>query len=179
MPQHAIQHATDCSSTRSSVRTSRTTHAFVLHQIPLMLSLWLGVSGLALSQAVLSKPSATAAERPLPLDVIVNGSKTGTWLLVEREGLLYAPKDAFDEWRVSLRPSAQSIRIKDVEYFPLASVPGFESNLNYADQSINIKFSPLAFSATQLQQERSKQPVVTSVLPSVFVKSAPPTNGAS
>ncbi len=168
MSQHAIQHVSTrtTSTTRPTMRFSRT---FALRQIPLVLSLWLGVSGLAVSQTVLAKPSAVAAERPLPLDVVVNGSKTGTWLLIEREGLLYAPKDAFDEWRVSLRPSVQSIRIKDIEYFPLAGVPGFESDLNYADQSINIKFSPLAFSATQLQQERSKQPVVTSVLPSVFV----------
>jgi outer membrane usher protein len=129
--------------------------SFALRQLPWVLGLWMGF--------------AAAADRPLPLEVIVNGSKTGTWLLVEHEGLLYAPKDAFDEWRVSLRPSAQSIRIKDVEYFPLAGVPGFESDLNYADQSINVKFSPLAFGATRFEKESSKHPVVTSVLPSVFV----------
>ena len=142
---------------------------FAMRQIPLLLSLWVGLAGLAIGQTVPTASTTNApAERLMPLEVVINGTKSGTWPLVEREGLLYAPKDAFDEWRVSLRPNAQSIRFRDSEYYPLAGVPGYESTFNFNNQSVDIKFSPLAFSATRVENEQYKQPVVTSVLPSVF-----------
>lgn len=138
-----------------------------LRQIPLVISLWAGLAGLAVAQT--TPPAGAAAERVIPLEVIINGNKTGTWLLLEREGILYAPKEAFDEWRVSLRPSVKSLRYKEVEYYSLAGVPGFESSLNFSTQSVDVKFSPLAFGATRLEGEKYKQPVANSVLPSMFV----------
>ncbi len=104
----------------------------------------------------------------LPLEVIVNGAKTGTWVLIERDGVLYAPKDAFDEWRVSLRPGVQSINHQGIVHYPLSGVPGFNSNLNLSTQSLNLVFSPQAFAATRLTQDRAAKPVPGKVLPSVF-----------
>ncbi len=37
----------------------------------------------------------------MPLEVSINGAKTGNWLLLERGGVLYAPADAFEEWRLN------------------------------------------------------------------------------
>ena len=139
---------------------------FALRQIPLLISLWAGLAGLAFGQTA-PVPNAPN-ERMMPLEVVINGMKSGTWPLIEREGLLFAPKDAFEEWRVTLRPSVQSVRYRDSDYYPLAGVPGYESTLNFSNQSVDIKFSPLAFSATRVESEQYKQPVVTSVLPSVF-----------
>ena len=139
---------------------------FALRQIPLLISLWAGLAGLAIGQTA-PVPNAPN-ERLMPLEVVINGMKSGTWPLIEREGLLYAPKDAFDEWRVTLRPNAQSVRYRDSEYYPMAGVPGFESTFNFSNQSVDVKFSPLAFSATRVEGEQYKQPVVTSVLPSAF-----------
>ena len=50
-----------------------------------------------------------AADRVLPLEVVVNGAKQGSWLLLERFGKLYAPIDAFDEWRLQARPGAETV----------------------------------------------------------------------
>ena len=57
-----------------------------------------------------SSPSLAATEpsRLLSLEVVVNGQKTGTWLLLEQDDKLYAPHDAFEEWRVQLDPATQS-----------------------------------------------------------------------
>ena len=48
----------------------------------------------------LAQPAAAAPEkrapRLIPLEVVVNGARSGTWLLLESEGALFAPRDAFD-----------------------------------------------------------------------------------
>lgn len=107
-------------------------------------------------------------DRVLSLDVIVNGAKTGTWLLVERAGQLHAPRDAFEEWRVQKRADVPSIKFKGEDYWPLSAVPGYRSKIDFANQSVELLFSPEAFTATKLTQELYKRPVVSPVLPSVF-----------
>jgi outer membrane usher protein len=56
---------------------------------------------LAMTPALALTPPAALtgpnAPKLIPLEVIVNGAKSGTWLLLEREGGLYAPQDAFEE----------------------------------------------------------------------------------
>jgi len=107
-------------------------------------------------------------DRVLSLDVIVNGAKTGTWLLVERAGQLHAPRDAFEEWRVQKRADVPSIKFKGEDYWPLSAVPGYRAKIDFANQSVELLFSPEAFTATKLTQELYKRPVVSPVLPSVF-----------
>lgn len=116
-----------------------------------------------------SASASQAADRVLPLEVVINGEKSGTWLLVERAGVLYAQRDAFDEWRVQRSPDAQPIIFKGQEYYPLSAVPGFKAKMDFANQSIELLFSPQAFAATRLAQEISKKPVVSPVLPSLFL----------
>ena len=109
-----------------------------------------------------------APDRVLSLDVIVNGAKTGTWLLVERAGQLHAPREAFEEWRVQKRADVPPIKFKGEDYWPLSAVPGYKSKIDFANQSVELLFSPEAFTATKLTQELYKRPVVSPVLPSVF-----------
>ena len=134
----------------------------VLCQIPLLLSLW---ASFAQAQTV-SVPAEKM--RIVPLEVVINGMKSGNWVMIEHEGLLFATKEAFDEWRVILNPKVQGVRYRDSEYYPLAGVAGYESSLNFSNQSVDIKFSPLAFSATRVENELAKKPVVANVMPSVF-----------
>lgn len=113
--------------------------------------------------------STTGVDRVLPLEVVINGEKSGTWLLVERAGVLYAQRDAFEEWRVQVSPDAKPIIFKGQEYLPLSAVPGFKAKMDYANQSVELLFSPQAFAATRLAQEGSKRPVVGPVLPTLFL----------
>jgi len=107
-------------------------------------------------------------DRILSLEVVINGAKSGTWLLVQRAGDLYAPRDAFEEWRVQKRADLPSIRFKGEDYWPLSAVPGYRAKIDFANQSVELLFSPDAFSATRLTQETYKRAVVSPVLPSVF-----------
>jgi outer membrane usher protein len=119
---------------------------------------------------VVKAPDAakSGADRAIPLEVIVNGSKSGTWLLLEHAGELYAPRDAFEVWRVTLSPGAAAINFRGEQYFPLSAVPGYRVRLDSANQSVELLFSPNAFAATRLTQPLSKRSVVSPVLPSVF-----------
>ena len=105
-------------------------------------------------------------ERIVPLEAVVNGQKTGTWAFVERLNALYAPRDAFDEWRVQAR--AEPILVRGTPYYPLSAIPGFGVKVNYANQSVEINFSPDAFMATKLTTELTERPPISPVLPSVF-----------
>jgi outer membrane usher protein len=109
-----------------------------------------------------------AAERLLPLEVTVNGSKQGSWVLLERLGVLHAPVDALEEWRVQPRADTQGVMHKGTTYLPLSAVPGFSARVNFANQSLDLTFSPQAFAATRLTTEVAKRPVVNAVLPSFF-----------
>ena len=42
----------------------------------------------------------------------MNGAKAGSWLLLERQGALYATPDAFDEWRLTRDPSARGVEFR-------------------------------------------------------------------
>lgn len=105
------------------------------------------------------------------LDVVVNGAKSGTWLLFERDGEMYAPSDAFAEWHVQLPPGVKPIDFKldGQSYWPLSAMPGYKFKLDVANQSAELLFSPEAFLVNRLTQEKSKRPVISPVLPSLFL----------
>ena len=136
------------------------------HHIALALSFGLTV---AVAQGSAEAPLATApAERFMPLDAIINGAKGGTWPFVERSGLLYAPREALEEWRVQLHPGIQSIKLRGGEYLPLSAISGFSSKINFPNQTIELTFAPQVFAATKLSTELSARPKPSKVLPSLF-----------
>ncbi|MDW5442464.1 fimbria/pilus outer membrane usher protein [Polaromonas sp. SM01] len=119
-------------------------------------------------------PSAASAERKsqdrlMPLDISVNGAPTGSWVLLERDGVLYAPLEAIEEWRVSVRPTAPSLTFRGQTYLPLVAIPGFESRINLANQSLELIFSPAAFSATRLASDAASRPALSPALPAAFL----------
>ena len=135
------------------------------------------VTTVVIPSAATDKPTATRniggsaparAERLLPMEVVVNGAKSGTWLFMERAGVLYAPRDAFEEWRVQLDPTVPIVEFKGQPYSPLSAVPGFKAKVDFANQSVELLFAPEAFSAMRMTKELSKRPVVSPVLPSLF-----------
>gem|GEM_PF-4368865 len=141
---------------------------------------WLAGSGSVLAQAAPTPPERSPcatvlaahgdlAERVMSLEVSVNGAKYGTWPMVERLGTLYAPRDAFEEWRVQLRADAAAIVFRGTEYFPLSAIPGYSARLNSGNQSVDLTFSPQAFAATRLTTELFSKPVLSPVMPSLFV----------
>ena len=113
---------------------------------------------------------AATQDRIIPLDATVNGAKAGAWPFVDRMGQLYVSPDALDEWRVRMPTDAQTIRVRGNDFFPLASIPGFNARLNYSALSVDLTFAPEAFSGTRLLLEKElARPKRSPVLPSAFV----------
>lgn len=104
-----------------------------------------------------------------PLEVTINGSSAGSWVLLERGDTLYAPEDAFAEWRVNRRASAPAFSHLGQQWYALAAVPGFEAQINSASQSVDLKFLPQAFAATRLVQPLSERPALSPASLGMFV----------
>jgi outer membrane usher protein len=105
----------------------------------------------------------------MPLEVTVNGVNTGTWPVLERAGVLYVSGDAFAEWRVNRRDLALPIEFRGNQYWPLASVAGFSATLNPSTQSLDLVFSPQAFSATRVQSATVVKAKTSPAIPSAFI----------
>lgn len=132
----------------------------------------LAASALALAMtaaaAQSTPPGVPTGLKLVPLEVVVNGARSGTWLLLQAENVLYAPQDAFEEWRLQRPMGAKTIEFRGQTYWPLSAVPGFRSKIDYATQSVELAFSPQAFAALRISTELSKRPKPDPVMPSVF-----------
>lgn len=93
-------------------------------------------------------------DRLLPLDITVNSAPTGQWLLLERNGVLYAPEDAFKNWRLQREKGAQTIQVHKITWLPLSSLPGFKSIFNDENQSVALTFASNAFIPTTVESEQ-------------------------
>src|SRR3990167_3466380 len=129
-----------------------------------------GLTVQAQTKAPINVPSTTraAGDRLLPLEVFINSAKGGVWTLLERKGILYAPEDAFEEWRLNRIASAQDIEFQGQNWYPLSSIPGFEARLNFAEQSVDLVFSPAAFNAVRLTREAALRPPLSPSIPAFF-----------
>jgi outer membrane usher protein len=115
-------------------------------------------------------PSAKPGEmRLMPLEVRVNGAPSGSWALLEKDGMLYATEDAFEEWRLNRREGAEPLVHRSQAWYALSSVPGYESRLNFANQSIDLVFSPAAFAATRLASDAVQKLELSPSIPAVFL----------
>jgi len=114
-------------------------------------------------------PQGAAGQHVFPFDVTVNGKKSGTWLFVEIAGELYAPRDAFDEWRINPAADTPAMDFKGQSYLPLSAIPGFKSKVDLPSQSIELYFSPQAFTSLKLTTDLQKRAAVSPVLPAAFL----------
>lgn len=114
-------------------------------------------------------PEDTPEDRAMPMEVIINGSNSGTWLLVEHEGKLFAARGAFDVWRVLINASAPFITFRGQEYWSLDAGAGYASTFNDANQSLDLHFSPEAFAKTQLGMHFTNPSNLDAAVPSFFL----------
>jgi outer membrane usher protein len=132
---------------------------------------WPGLSA-AQTPPVPSAPprAAPAATGPrlLPLEVTINGAPMGNWTLLEVEGRLYAPADAFEEWRLSRATNAEPVSYRSQAWYPLSSVPGYQARFDFATQAVNLQFSPQAFAATRLSTALEASTARTPSSPAAF-----------
>jgi len=108
-------------------------------------------------------------ERLMPLAVVINNTAGGQWVLLERSGQIYAPEEAFVEWRLNRHTGVAAVEYRGQKWLPLSAVPGYEAKFNYAEQSVELTFSPKAFEATHLTEQASIRPQLTPADPAMFV----------
>ncbi len=121
--------------------------------------------------AVFAQVPTPPAKPPhlIPLEVVVNGADSGTWLLLESEGALYAPQQAFEEWRLQRPTGSDTLEFRGQRYWPLSTIPGFRSRIDYAQQKVELAFAPQAFAALRLSHQLAERPKPGPVLPTFFV----------
>jgi outer membrane usher protein len=111
----------------------------------------LAATAAAQAQAPSAPRIAEQAEgRLLTLDVVVNGARGGAWPLLEQGGVLYAPREAFEDWRIALPADTRLLVFRGQRYHALNALPGFEFRIDAASQSMELRFAPQVFSATRL-----------------------------
>lgn len=147
----------------------------MLNRSVFTLFFWLILLSFSASAWAQSAPTSTTAEASktadkfLSLEVLVNGVNGGAWPILDRAGVLYAPKTAFADWRLVPQPNAMPIQIRGQSYLALSSVPGFQWKINYAAQTLDVQFSPAAFSTTRLVDETVKRAATSEALAGAFV----------
>ena len=157
--------------------------AAIRHFLPILTAaLAAAVAPCALAQ---SPAPAGARDRLLPLEVTINNTLVGSWALLERDGVLYAPAAAFDEWRINRggggaarltrrirRPrgaDAVPVTYRGEAWYALTEVPGFQAKFNFVNQSVDLVFSSAAFAATRLTTEEATRAKLDPVEPALFV----------
>jgi outer membrane usher protein len=120
------------------------------------------------AQTPVAAPAAAARERMVPLEVSINTVQVGNWALMEKDGALYAPEEALEEWRIQ-KPRVAPLVLRGSNWYPLRAVPGFQARMNAANQSVELVFSPAAFAATRLADEPEERPPVTPAEPALFL----------
>jgi outer membrane usher protein len=116
----------------------------------------------------LARGEAQPAPKVIPLEVTVNGARAGNWALLENEGVLYAPADAFEEWRLNRDPRIAPFVYRGQPWYPLSSLPGFTARFNPAEQALALNFSGAAFATTHVGQAQEHL-AVTPPLTSMFL----------
>lgn len=107
--------------------------------------------------------------RLIPLEIFINGARAGDWVLLDLNGVLHAPIDAFEDWRVIRRSDVPGVPYRGQLWYPLTSVPGYQAYLNALNQSLDLRFSPSAFATTRLIQEPQRRAPVSEPLTSLFL----------
>lgn len=105
----------------------------------------------------------------MPLAVVINHAPAGQWVLLSRDGLLYAPEEALTEWRLKRPPQIRVIAYRGQNWVQLSEWPGYAVTFNTADQSVELTFSASAFDETRLQLQEAPRLQVTPATPALFL----------
>lgn len=124
---------------------------------------------LSTTPAAPQTPAVETAERVLPVEVSINRGPGGIWPIVSRGGILYAPVEAFAQWRLQVRPDTPVMEYRGFRYYPIPAVPGVQTELDEAKATLDLRVPGGAFAATRLTRELTSVLPRSPVVPAVFV----------
>ncbi len=124
-------------------------------------------AGTARAQTLAAVP--VSKQRFFALNVILNESRRGNWLLLENEGTIYASEDALIAW--NLRPPfiGEPLQLRNQSWYSLAAIAGYDSKINIADQSIELHFSPEVFASSIISARAQGALELTPAIPAAFI----------
>lgn len=98
------------------------------------------------------------------MEVLINGTAVGSWVLLERQGALMASASMLDSWRV--RPPAHELAFEywQDRWYPLSALAGFSAHFDPAEQALKLQFSAEAFGLTRLAPKEMGPPPVSPSL---------------
>lgn len=111
---------------------------------------------------------AETAERVLPLEVRINGVAGGIWPILFRAGVLYAPTEAFSQWRIQLNAGAASVTFRSLPYTSVASA-GITNKLNEQTLQLDLTVPPEVFAASKFGRDAVKRNPAAVAVPALFV----------
>lgn len=85
-----------------------------------------------------------------PMEVHINGTAVGSWILLERHGELMASASMLESWRVRPPPGEQAFEHWQERWYPLSSLAGFSAQFDKVEQALKLQFSAEAFELTRL-----------------------------
>jgi outer membrane usher protein len=102
-----------------------------------------------------------------PLEVLVNGTKSGSWVLLNDGGRFYAPKEALEAWRIQRTPR-RTLEHRRQVWYALDELAGYAAVLDPEALTIDLQFAASIFAATALGSQVSKRADLSSVIPLFF-----------
>lgn len=112
---------------------------------------------------------AAAATRWRPMEVVINGSTMGTWVLLEREGVLLADADMLEHWRIHLPAHEVAIEHGRRAWYPLSALAGYLATFDPVEQALQLQFSMDAFKLTRLAPSEKNLPGLSPALWAGFI----------
>lgn len=111
---------------------------------------------------------AATPPRLMPLEVMLNGTNVGNWLLLQTADGFHAPREALDAWRVAPPTQAERLKFQQENWYALSAIDGYDAKFDPARQSLELRFSPTAFLTTRLADEEQALPPVSKAEPAAF-----------
>jgi len=121
----------------------------------------------AANGTVASRQTATPP-RLMPLEVMLNGTNVGNWLLLQTADGFHAPREALDAWRVTPPTQAERLKFQQENWYALSAIDGYDAKFDPARQSLELRFAPAAFLTTRLADEEQALPPVSGAEPAAF-----------
>ena len=103
------------------------------------------------------------------VDVLINQAPAGQWMLLDKDGELYATHEILQQWRLVSPAGLKGIEFRGVSWTPLHALPGYRARFDFSNQSLQLEFAPEAFIITQMTSNLAKPAVLSRVSPAVFI----------
>lgn len=107
--------------------------------------------------------------RVYPLEVLLNGAPAGIWPIVERDGSVFAPPEAYDAWRIQRPADALQLEYKGLTYLSLSSLSGAEVRIDPVQNALVLNLRADAFLGARMKRDPVSGVAYSEVVPSVFL----------